>query len=36
MILKEKKKLFKATQTEELHGLAETTEKKEEGKEEEA
>ena len=34
--IKEKKKLFKATQTEELHGLAETTQKKEEGKEEEA
>ena len=34
--IKEKKKLFKATQTEEKHGLEQTTEKKEESKQEEA
>jgi len=34
--IKEKKKLFKATQTEEKHGLEQTAEKKEESKQEEA
>ena len=34
--IQEKKKLFKATQTEETNELAETTEKEEESKQEEA
>ena len=34
--IQEKKKLFKATQTEEKHGLEQATEKKKESEEEEA